>query len=52
MDKKVIWQSDAKEDFREIVNYLLDTWPSDVAEKFTNQVDKVQDLIQQNLYKL
>lgn len=46
MAKKVIWQSDAKEDFREIVNYLLDTWPSDVAEKFTDQVDKVQDLIQ------
>lgn len=46
MAKKVVWQSNAKEDFREIVDYLLDAWPSDVAEKFTDQIDKAQDLIQ------
>jgi addiction module RelE/StbE family toxin len=46
MAKEVVWQPDAKEDFREIVSYLLDTWPSDVAEKFTEQIDKVQELIQ------
>ncbi|RDB07400.1 type II toxin-antitoxin system RelE/ParE family toxin [Runella aurantiaca] len=40
MAKKVIWQSNAKEDFREIVNYLLETWPSDVAEKFMDQLIK------------
>ena len=46
MAQAVIWQPEAKEDFREIVDYLLDNWPPDVAEKFTGQVDKAQELIQ------
>lgn len=46
MAKKVIWNPEAKEDFRKIVDYLLDAWSYEVAEKFTEQVDKCQDLIQ------
>ena len=46
MAKKVIWNPEAKEDFREIVNYLLDNWSYEIAEKFTDQVDRCQDLVQ------
>lgn len=46
MAKAIIWQPEAKEDFREIVDYLMEHWPTDVAEKFTAQVDKAQELIQ------
>ena len=48
MAQKIVWKPEAKDDFHEIVDYLLNEWPDDVAEKFTEQVDKAQDFIQQH----
>ena len=45
MVKTITWHPEAKEDFREIVAYLMEVWSSEVAEKFTEQVDKTQELI-------
>lgn len=45
MGKAIIWHPEAKEDFRETVAYLLETWSAEVAEKFTEQVDKAQEMI-------
>ena len=45
MAKAIIWHPEAREDFREVVDYLLETWSAEVAEKFTEQVDKAQELI-------
>ena len=45
MAKAITWHPEAKEDFREIVAYLMEAWSPEVAEKFTEQVDKTQELI-------
>jgi addiction module RelE/StbE family toxin len=45
MAAEIIWKPEAQDDFREIVDYLLDNWPDEVAEKFTNEIDYAQDLI-------
>ncbi len=45
MVAEIIWKPEAQDDFREIVDYLLDNWPDDVAEKFTDEIDYAQNLI-------
>ncbi len=35
---KVVWSADAKENIRDIFDYLLDNWSDAVAEKFTDNI--------------
>nr|MCU0342100.1 type II toxin-antitoxin system RelE/ParE family toxin [Spirosomataceae bacterium] len=46
MAKKIIWHPEAKEDFRSIIDYLLENWSFEVADRFTDSVDKTQELLQ------
>ena len=45
MVKKISWTSQAKEDYRDIISYLLDKWSFDIADKFTTHVDEILDLL-------
>jgi plasmid stabilization system protein ParE len=47
MAHQIVWEDDAKENYRAIANYLLDTFPFDVAERFTDSIaDKLRILEQ------
>lgn len=45
MADALIWHPEAKEDFREVVEYLIEVWSLEIAENFTEQVDKAQQMI-------
>ena len=46
MAHEIVWSENAREDFREIVNYLIDEWADDFAEKFSNQISKTLELLE------
>ncbi len=50
MAEKVVWMSKAKEDYREIISYLLDKWSFEVADRFTTQIDDVIELLKVHHY--
>jgi plasmid stabilization system protein ParE len=45
MAKTVKWSDSAGEDFYEIVNYLMDNWSFEVADKFTDDVEEILNQI-------
>ena len=45
MAYQIVWHDNAKEDLRDILNYLLDNWSDEVAEKFNDALfGKLQSL--------
>ncbi len=44
----VIWHPEAREDYREIIDYLLDEWSFEVADKFTDQIDEVVRMVEKH----
>ena len=48
MDKEIIWHPEAQEDYRDILDYLLDNWSFDVADKFTTQLDDSLQLLKKH----
>ncbi len=45
MAYQIVWHDNAKEDLRDILNYLLDNWSDEVAEKFNDMLfSKLQNL--------
>ncbi len=46
MVEQIVWTPQAREEYHDIVSYLLDTFDDLVAEKFTNRLDGVLNSIQ------
>lgn len=46
MAHEIVWTTNAEDDFREIIEYLLDDWADDFAEKFGEQVNKALSLLE------
>jgi plasmid stabilization system protein ParE len=46
MVKKINWTSQTREDYRDIISYLLDKWSFEIADKFTDHVDEVLKLLE------
>lgn len=46
MDWEIVWTSQAREEYSDIISYLLDTFDDAVAEKFANRLDGVLNSIQ------
>ncbi len=38
MAREIVWTSQAQEDYRDVVSYLLDTFGYDVSEKYTERL--------------
>jgi plasmid stabilization system protein ParE len=46
MVKKISWTSQAREDYRDMISYLLDKWSFEIADKFTDRIDEVLKLLE------
>ena len=43
MDNEIVWSDDTKENYRDIIYYLLDNYSFEVTERFTETLfDKVK----------
>ncbi|WP_157618515.1 type II toxin-antitoxin system RelE/ParE family toxin [Spirosoma spitsbergense] len=45
MAREIVWTSQAQEDYRDVVSYLLDTFGYDVSEKYTERLFMVLNSI-------
>lgn len=43
----MIWSEKAQEQINQIINYLLDNWSFEVADKFANQMTKASEQLAQ-----
>ena len=45
MARGIVWTAQAQEDYRQVVNYLLDAFGDEVAEKYTDRLSNVLNSI-------
>lgn len=45
IQKKVEWTEEAKEDYREMVSFLYDTWSEEHADRFAEAVEAMTQLL-------
>ena len=45
MAKTISWTSQAREDYRDIISYLLDKSSFAIADKFTTHIDEILELL-------
>ncbi len=50
MALKIVWTTNAEEDLRQILDYLLDEWADSFAEVFSEQLFQTLNLLELNAY--
>lgn len=50
MALKIVWSPNAEEDFRLILDYLMDEWADNFAEMFSDQLFKTLNLLENHPY--
>jgi plasmid stabilization system protein ParE len=46
MAYEIVWSEETQEEIHEILDYLLDTWGATVAEKFSNKILEVSEILE------
>ena len=48
MDYQIIWSDEAQEEIYSVLNYLLDEWSDNVAQKFSEQMAQIGSVLEKH----